>query len=86
MPQGRVRILYSGAPRRPVRPPPRLQLTYEPKAADLESDIDRLTRDIAEAEERLVALRVQLTRAMARRAKLMGVLLQTSLLTEFRYD
>ena len=54
MPQGRTKVIVTTAPKRPVKPRPMLMLAAPPPT------IPALEREIAEVEERLLALRAKL--------------------------
>jgi hypothetical protein len=61
MPQGKVKFTITTAPRRPVRKPPQLMLAAPAPT------IPALEREIAEVEERLLALRAKLAGLTAQR-------------------
>jgi hypothetical protein len=63
MPQGRVKLLISGAPHRPIAPRRLLLLTGPPP------DAESIKREIAETEERLIALRTKLAAIAAPQAR-----------------
>ena len=59
MPQGKAKLVFSTAPKRPVKPRPQLRLAYF--GPPIEIDRAALEREIAEVEERLFALRAKLS-------------------------